>query len=84
MFLVNDILDFAQLEENKIVLNMDQEVNLEGLVNECMDLLRFKADSKGLNLNLKISPELLGTFHTDGGRLKQILINLISNAIKYT
>jgi signal transduction histidine kinase len=67
---VNDILDFAQLEENKIVLNMDQLVNLEAIITESIELLRFKADLKGLSLNMKIHHGLSGTFLTDGNRLK--------------
>lgn len=87
LFLVNDILDFAQLEENKIVLNTNQEVKLEATVNDCLEVLRFKSDSKKLKLFSQVGESLQrrgGAILTDGNRLKQILINLISNAIKYT
>lgn len=70
LFLVNDILDFAQLEENKIYLNLQQEVNLEKLLAESVELLKFKADVKGLELLYVLSVDLLGTVNTDGGRLK--------------
>ena len=73
LFLVNDILDFAQLEDNKIVLNANQDVSLDSLLSECLEVLRFKSDSKGLALNYTIGEAIKqkgGHILTDGNRLK--------------
>ncbi len=48
LFLVNDILDFAQIEQKNIVLNVHQEVNIAQLILECVDVLKFKADVKAI------------------------------------
>lgn len=71
MFLMNDILDFAQLEEKKIVLNFSDEVILSEILNESIELHRFKAESKGLKLFTELDPSLNGArFNTDGNRVK--------------
>ena len=71
MFLMNDILDFAQIEEKKIVLNFSDEVHLHMILSESLELHRFKAEAKGLQLSTEIPPELNGAkFNTDGNRLK--------------
>ena len=59
-------------------------MNLQQAIKDCIEVLKFKADTKGLELKYCVSETLKGTINTDGNRLKQILINLISNAIKYT
>ena len=57
---------------------------MSSILNECIELLSFKAESKGLELSYNIHPEFPQTIKTDANRLKQILINLLSNALKYT
>jgi len=48
LFLVNDILDFSQLEAKKLVLNIEDGISPEKVLSECIELLSFKAESKGL------------------------------------
>jgi PAS domain S-box-containing protein len=81
--LINDILDFSKIEANK--LNLEQiEFDLSTLLEEVIDLLAVSAQSKGLELIYQIvsfpSVKLIG----DPSRLRQILNNLLGNAIKFT
>ena len=84
LFLSNDILDFAQLESKQLVLNMRDDVEVRTVVSECVGLLSLKAETKGIQLNQVVDINFPKFIKTDGNRLKQILINLISNSIKYT
>jgi signal transduction histidine kinase len=70
LFLINDFMDFAQFEENKIVLNMGQIVNLNQLIKECMDILRFKAEAKSIGFEAEISEELPSDVKIDFNRTK--------------
>jgi len=84
LFLVNDILDYSQHDADKLALNMDQLVSVESAVRECIEILRFKADMKRIYLSSQFSTRFPESVLLDGNRLQQILINLVSNAIKYT
>ena len=81
--LVNDILDISKIESKEIILNLET-VNLEDLLNSIIDVQRFSAQSKGLELILKIDPEVPKGFYVDPLRLRQIIVNIISNGIKFT
>ena len=83
LFLVRDILDYSQLESKSMILNFSSQ-NIRTLVDECIRVLKFKADIKGIKILVENFENIPDEFNTDGNRLKQILINLISNAIKYT
>jgi two-component system sensor histidine kinase/response regulator len=83
LFLVNDILDYSQLEAGKLKLTF-KKFNPHTLLKEAMNLFSFQASLKNLSLVLDISPNVSKEFLSDENRIKQILINLISNAIKYT
>eukprot|EP00347_Sterkiella_histriomuscorum_P023190 403335608 len=83
LFLVNDILDYSQLESKKILTNCENII-IEQTLKECIEVLNFKAQSKGLELSLLIDERVPRKLMTDYNRLRQILINLISNSIKYT
>ena len=63
---------------------MNQEVNLTQMIKDCIDVLEFKAQMKNIELKSVIAPDFPKLIVTDENRVKQILINLVSNAIKYT
>jgi CheY-like chemotaxis protein/nitrogen-specific signal transduction histidine kinase len=81
--LINNILDVSKLENHKLTLE-PYLFNLEKLLQDIINLLEMNARDKGLNLSVTIAPELKRNFIGDAFRLKQILLNLIANAIKFT
>lgn len=81
--LVNDILDFSKIEAGKIEFeHIDFSINT--LLNQVMTTLRYRAMEKGLEFNFNTSPELPENIMGDPTKLKQVLINLLTNAIKFT
>ncbi len=81
--IINDILDFSKLEVNKLELNIEQSNILE-LCNQVTDIITFQANEKDLELLLNIPPNIPRSIHIDSFRLRQILVNLMGNAIKFT
>lgn len=81
--IINDILDFSKIEAGK--LNIEYvEFDLGDLVETCVDLLAANAHSKGLSLIACLEPSLPTRMLGDSIRIRQILVNLINNAIKFT
>jgi signal transduction histidine kinase/NO-binding membrane sensor protein with MHYT domain/DNA-binding response OmpR family regulator len=81
--IINDILDISRIEEGK--LNLDtHEFALERCVEDAVELLADEAQSKKLDLSLYIDERVAGSVTGDSGRLRQVLVNLIGNAIKFT
>ncbi|MEY2528335.1 MAG: hypothetical protein QOJ05_425 [Verrucomicrobiota bacterium] len=81
--IVNDILDFSKVEAGQMELEI-VALNLAELVRGTVELLAGTAKAKGLELRASIDPELPTQLRGDGGRLRQVLINLIGNALKFT
>lgn len=81
--IINDILDFSKSETGKMTLH-STNTNLEAVINEVISLLNPKAIAKELNLEVNIAPELPTNIIIDPLRLKQVLMNLLNNAIKFT
>lgn len=81
--IVNDILDFSKLEADKMELE-DVEFDPAGVVESTLDLLSTRARDKGLVLAGYVAPEVPRRLIGDPGRLRQILVNLIGNAVKFT
>ncbi len=81
--LINDILDISKIEAGKLELE-NIEFNLQDLLKELDSLLSLKASNKGLNFKCKIKPDVPIHIIGDSTRLKQILTNLLGNAIKFT
>jgi PAS domain S-box-containing protein len=81
--IVNEILDFSKIEAGKLVLET-VDIALDQLVRGTLELMRGTADPKGLELRVLIDPGVPTELRGDGGRLRQVLINLVSNAIKFT
>ncbi len=80
---INDILDFSKVEAGKMELEMI-EFNLREELGEFIEAIAFRAQEKGLELILDTTQLSRTAVITDPGRLRQILINLISNAVKFT
>ncbi|TAN65163.1 MAG: response regulator [Methylobacter sp.] len=81
--LINDVLDIAKIEAGRIVLE-SQPFDLSSLILDITDMLRLRAQAKDLHLLVEPSPDFPRYIVGDQGKLRQILINLISNAIKAT
>ena len=83
MDIINDILDFSKIESGKLELNIE-EIDLYELLNQVIDLFKYQALQKKIDLTLKIDKNIPQYIFADEGRLKQIIVNLLSNAIKFT
>ncbi|MCC7372131.1 MAG: GAF domain-containing protein [Chloroflexi bacterium] len=81
--IVNDILDFSKIEAGRLELEL-LDCNIRQLVEEVADLLAESAHRKGLELVADIANDVPGLVRGDSGRLRQILTNLVSNAVKFT
>ena len=80
---VNDILDFSRIESGQIALD-PQPFSLAALVDGSLSIVRGYAEKKGLTLTVAIDPVLATWFNGDPARLRQILLNLLNNAVKFT
>ena len=81
--IINDILDFSKIEAGK--MNIEQEIcDLDHLLDEMQHLMKPIADKKNIGYQINISSDMPKTIISDMGRLRQCLINLVNNAIKFT
>ncbi len=80
---INDILDISKIEAGKMTVRHDPTPVVE-TIEEVATLLRVRSDAKGLTLSTAYAPPLPRTIQSDPLRLRQVLINLIGNAIKFT
>lgn len=80
--LINDVLDLAKIEAGGLHISMEK-IRLDHLVSECLALIKPLAEANQVTIHNHITPEKGLTAHADFTRLKQVLINLCSNAIKY-
>lgn len=83
MMMVGDFLDIAKLEARKMSL-FEVEINLQSVIEPVLNSSRLAADAKKLKLNIHIDPNFPEKIFTDPSRLRQILQNLINNAVKFT
>jgi PAS domain S-box-containing protein len=80
---INDILDFSKIEAGKVDLELD-DFNLRESLEATLKTLALRADEKGLELLCEIAPSVPDVVRGDSNRLRQVVINLIGNAIKFT
>ncbi|NEQ40976.1 MAG: response regulator [Okeania sp. SIO3I5] len=83
LILINDILDFSKIESGKLDLE-EQPFNLRTCIEECLDLLAPRSTEKKLELAYLIDPQTPEVIVGDITRLRQILVNLLSNGVKFT
>ena len=81
--IINDILDFSKIEAGKMdIVNVDY--SFISMLNDLVNMVQNKAEDKGLSFNMDIEREIPSILHGDEIRIKQIITNILSNAVKYT
>ncbi|MFE4106719.1 response regulator [Almyronema epifaneia] len=81
--LINDVLEMSRIESGQLKLHQT-DFNLHRLLQSLQEMLQLKAKSKGLQLTFNQAADLPEWIRTDEGKLRQVLINLLGNAIKFT
>jgi signal transduction histidine kinase/CheY-like chemotaxis protein len=81
--LIDDVLDLSHIEAGKLALQV-ANVDLHGLVREAVDLMAATARDKPVRLSCRLPPRLPERMECDGVRLRQLLVNLLHNAVKFT
>ncbi len=83
MEVINNILDFSKIESGKLELNIEK-TNINDLINQVVDLTKYEANLKKLDIILGIDENVPKYIWVDYIRLKQVLVNLLGNAVKFT
>src|SRR5215212_5406024 len=81
--IINDILDFSKMEAGKLTLRPVPFV-LATTLRDTIEVVRFDAERKGVSIHLRMSDRLPAFMKQDAGRLRQIVLNLLSNAVRFT
>jgi len=81
--IINDILDFSKIEAGKVELEITQ-VTVAQCIEDCLDLVSARAAEKGVDVGYYIEPGTVTTLKSDLSRLRQIVLNLLSDAVKFT
>ncbi len=81
--LINDVLDMSKIEAGKIKI-LPSSFRLHALLNETGEMFRFRLDQKGLMFKTSLCPDLPDLIKADEGRVRQIIVNLVGNAVKFT
>jgi len=81
--LVNDILDLSKVESGKMNL-VEEEYDTKDLIRSVSTMIKVRANEKDLVFNQEIDPDLPTRLYADQGKIKQIVLNLLTNAVKYT
>ena len=81
--IINDVLDFSKIEAKKMTLE-HKEFRLENIFETLLDMFVFKMDEKNLNMLFNIGQDVPSSLIGDSLKLSQVLINLVSNAVKFT
>ncbi len=83
LHVINDILDFSKVEAGKLLVEMIP-FDLARAAEEVTELLAHQADAKGLEMGIRVAPDVPAMLDGDPGRVRQVLLNLVGNAIKFT
>jgi PAS domain S-box-containing protein len=83
MEIINDVLDFSKIESGKLELNIE-EIDLFALANQVINLFKHQANLKNIDLVLQLDSDVSQFIFSDSVRLKQIIVNLLGNALKFT
>ncbi|MBW4681318.1 MAG: response regulator [Microcoleus vaginatus WJT46-NPBG5] len=81
--LINDILDLSKIEARKMEI-LNSNIHLTSFLNQVVEICRNRAEEKRITFNYQALNQLPSAVHTDEKRLRQVLINLLGNAIKFT
>jgi len=81
--LIENVLDFSKIESGKLIATI-VDFDLHSLINNTMDMFASQAEKKGLLLHMHASPETCFLLRGDAQHLRQVIINLVGNAIKFT
>ena len=81
--IINDILDFSKIEAGKMEI-IDVDYNIASLLNDLVNMVQRKAEEKGLTFELDVDSQIPSVLHGDELRIKQVITNILSNAVKYT
>ncbi|CAO3441642.1 hypothetical protein [Azospirillum argentinense] len=80
---IEDVLDFSRIEAGRLVLN-DTPFAIRDLIANCAAVLRLEAEAKGLTLHAAVAPDVPDWLSGDPDRLRQVVLNLLANAVKFT
>ena len=83
MQIINDILDFSKIEAGRLDLDII-DCSVQEILDDIQSMFRLQAQEKGLEFKMLIDSKLPETIRTDPGRLRQCLLNLVGNALKFT
>lgn len=81
--LINDVLDLSKIESGKMEI-IPAEYQLSSLINDLVNMATVRAKTKNLEFKVEVDPELPSVYFGDDVRIRQVLMNLLTNAVKYT